>query len=362
MLGSQLTVVVDSIQIDSGFSPIHGVGEIMPCPASVVVLDDRVVDDPRTAVVVDDHRLVDVPDSNGGIPVNTPEVVVGNHNGMGNVSERSDGDPHAPRGSTHSPYDHGTRKPRTMAVVRFPGSQGHPSDIRLRVDPGHPPRRPAAATPVGRTHGDPGHRRGPVPASVLLDIGPISVMVSHVTERFVGDPAVVIIPFRPSPLAERGPVGVHMGRTPHHPVLTVVIDSIPPSIFFELIGLVMKAFRDIPDGVPLHLKASVPDVVPLRVPIIPLSINRSVIGSHNATVGNQGIGTGNDLIPALVALQNKINRSSNGDDLERLIPHIQVENRCCFREHIAVRGGCPDNAIPALVVEAGHSGGDVDLG
>jgi hypothetical protein len=220
------------------------------------IVDDSVADDRRAPVVIDDGRFVDIVDAHIVIVSGAIKMIAIDNDGPVRITVSVDIDGH--------PFDvavaNDRRMPSPMAVsiVDFPGCQGEPAHMTIPVNPGDSSRIPGKtdADRRGDIHSHARHGRSPIP--IVIHINPVAVVVCHVSERLIGDPAIVPMVDNPSPFAERSPSGTHPCRPPELMIIPVVVDFLPTPIIIQLISFVMQSFGQIAYGFSPHLRSLSP--------------------------------------------------------------------------------------------------------
>jgi hypothetical protein len=137
-----------------------------------------------------------------------------------------------------------TSSPPVVAVIDLTGRQGHPSDMDPKMDPPDPPRIPGHSNVrQGMTESNPNahNSRGPIPDAINQD--PVAIVMGDVPKRLRWNPAVVIVPDRPSAHGKWGPSQAHVNRTPEIAVCTFVVDFDPSAIPIEDISFVTECRR-----------------------------------------------------------------------------------------------------------------------
>ncbi len=327
----------------------------------VVILDDRVVDYGRRVVVIDDGSLVDIGDSHRAVIVDAVKMTLVDDDGIIQIAIAPDVDAD-PGNRIHY---HRADSPVIVGIVRLRGSQRDPAHIVVPVDPAHSSRTPIVVRiPVVVIHPgcdatDPG--RTPVPTAAAVDAHPVPIVMSHITERFVGNPTVVPIIHGPSARRERRPACVHPGGSPHGPVLAFVVDLLPSAVLLKGIGIILEIGRKVFNGIPLHLDALGPKIVPGQVPVIPVAVDLAVAGHDLPGIGDNRCGARHHFVSGVVALVDEFHRPGDRDDLHRFIPHVDVEDRIAIGNDIAKRRCHHNDTLFTPVDEAGDSRGDIDF-
>ncbi len=358
-------VVVDSSD-DIGMRLVRHpdiVVKIVSLPVGVVVAYHRIVHYRCAAIVVDDGCVVDVGDPDPAVIVYAIEIALVDDDRIAEPSVAADIDIDGRKAASR--HDHGAGSPVMVGIIRLGRGQGYPSYVHRGMNPGHSSRVPAGAIVInGHAHGhlDPGCGGSPVPASATVHAYPVAVMVGHVPERFLGNPGVILVPFRPSAPGERGPVIVHGGWTPQGPLLAFVINGFPTSVLVQVIGIVSQVRRQIAGGIALYGDPLGPCFFPGGVPVVPRGVDGSGALFHRLAVRQQGTRTGRNLILGRVFIQDEIDGAGYRDDFHRHISHIQIERGPGGGHHVSERGCDFDQGVPALVVEPRNSGSHVDFG
>lgn len=231
-------IVLDPVEhIPMRFSRNRGVRETIFFFQALEVVNDPVADDRRTPVVIDDGRFVDIVDAHVVIVSGPIKMIAIDDDGPVRItiSVNIDGHPF----EVARVDDRRMPSPMAVPVVGFPGCQGEPAHMAVPVNPGNSSRIPGKtdADRRGDIHSYARHGWSPVP--IIIHIDPIAVVVCHVSERLLGDPAVVLMVDNPSSFAERSPSGTHPCRSPELMIVPIVINSLPTPIIIQLISLVM---------------------------------------------------------------------------------------------------------------------------
>jgi hypothetical protein len=238
--------------------------EVVSVPPDVAVPDDPVVDYRCCVIVVDDGRSVDVRDPDPVVVVDTEDVALIDYHRVTDIGATIPiAEIDAKTRETGSCHYDGSGKPGAMTIVRFPRRQWKPSHLRIRMDPAHSARVPAAATSVSRSHMDSSDRPGPIPAPAVIDVDPVSVMVSHITEGFLGNPTLIAVPFRPSSLGKGRPVLADICRPPHLTILSFVLNPFPPAILVQNRSLILQIRRQVSHRLSFYLQSLGPEFVPV---------------------------------------------------------------------------------------------------
>ena len=212
---------------------------------------------------------------------------------MVEVCQTADSETHNSRGGAQ--HD-GSGSPGVIRVVAFSRGQGHPAHIGSGPDPRH-----ASRIPVGsETHC---RRRSPIPA--IVDIHPVAVMMSGVSEGLGGNPGVVPIIVSPPAFGEGGPPGADSSGSPKLAPLSLVVHTFPSAVLFEIVCLILQFRRKIPNGVTLHAHPLGPQGVTALIPIIPIRIHIGFSCPHLAGIGDDRGRPWNHLVLRLVTSVNK---------------------------------------------------------
>jgi len=334
-----------------------GVGEAVTIPHGVVIMNDLVVHYGSGMVVLDDVIPVDVGDSHVLVIVNPVEMVLLNDDRLVGIAVAVDVD----IGDIDIINHNRSRSPAAVTIVGFEGSQRNPADIDSRMDPPHAAWIPAKAEAQEGpySHLDAHDRRCPVPE--VASVHPVAIVVGHVAERLIRNPALVAVVGRPSTGGERGPPGRN-GGAPERPIAPFVVDLFPPSVLIEGIGLIMQAGREVAHRFAAHFRSFGPELVALAVPVIPVSVDIALARGDLLAVGDHRGPPGGDFVPGLIAVQDQIDLAFQGDDFERPITDVEIKHAIGRCYHITERRGCADDTLGVPVVEPCHAGGNVGFG
>ena len=234
------------------------------------------------------------------VVVNSPEIPMAHENSPVDVMKRGQVDHRC--GEVQSGDGHGSRAPIIIGVIGFIRSERCPPDVGAAIDPRNSARVPAVWDGPGTGHDDGRHhRRSPIPAPAAVDEEPVAVVVRGVAEGLIRDPALIPIIGGPSPIGVRGPLGPHPGGSPELAVLALVLHPLPPSVFLELIGVVIELGRKVSRRIALDFESPGPEAVTLSVPVVELGVHQSLACCYGSSVGEERRGSRLNLVASFVA-------------------------------------------------------------
>ena len=177
-------------------------------------------------------------------------------------------------------------------------------------------------------------------------------MVRNVTERLIGNPAVVAIVHGPAAGRERLPAWINTGRAPHLVLCAIITDTLPAAVFFQRIGFVANRRGQVACRRSAEFCAFIPHAVTLGIPVIPRRVDRAIAESYFIPIGNNRGRTFSYLVFSIGCVMDKIYVATNRDDFQRLIADIEVKDCLSWRYHIPEGCGDFDGGVIALVVQA----------
>ena len=318
-------------------------------PVFIEVLDDRVVDDRGRPVVVDDHRAVDGALDIRRVAGRAVEVIPGDNDRRIEVAVAVEVEPVVAVADDHVRVP----APRPVAVIGLVRGERHPADGAVIVQPAHPARVPGKAEEQGRGPAHRAHRwRRPVPGTGRFNVHPRTVVVGHVTERFVRHPAVVAVVHDPAAGGVGPPVRLDPGRPPQFVVGAFVAHPLPAAVFLEGGRLLADGRGQVVGGAAGGVDPLGPVIVAQGVPVVPVGIDGAVARFGAAAVGDDRGKALLHLVLAVRGLVEEIHGAADGDHFHALVAHVDVEHRVTRRHHRAKGRGHLDDTVRVLVVEA----------
>src|SRR5262249_16464337 len=124
-----------------------------------VIVDDRIVYDRSWLEIVDNRRVVDIPDPDGRIRRYRVESGLGHdHRGLGKGQA-----PTADTERGHGTHCPNPSPPHSVRIADFGWGQPDPANVNVAVYPGNPARIPRRAEPRTDSHAHRSDRGRPVP-------------------------------------------------------------------------------------------------------------------------------------------------------------------------------------------------------
>ena len=247
-----------------------------------------------------------------------------------------------------------------VAVILLIPGKRYPADGRAAMNPSNPAGMPAEADEeTWRVSDKARHRRQPEPGAMGFDIDPRAVVMGDIAERLIGNPAVVAVIDGPATGGKRPPPPFDPGRPPHIPIGSLIIDSLPPAILFEIVGFLPNRFRQVARRGFAAPQARLPEFVALAIPVVPFGIDRAISAGDFPLVGDNRRIPLQNLIPGIRAGMHEIHVAVHGDDFQGNVTDIEVEDRSARGNDIAERRRHLDDDVFAFVVQPGKTRGHI---
>jgi hypothetical protein len=151
---------------------------------------------------------------------------------------------------------------------------------------------------------------------------PVAIMVAHISERLMRNPAIIPVIVHPSAHGERGPSWGDIKGTPEIAIVIVIIDSRPGAVFLQLPGMIVQVWRKIFHRVSPRAQPARPQIIPLGIPFIPVGIWCPLAGGDLLAVREDGGRARHHFVLLGAAGMHIIDLAFQGDHFHGLIAYV----------------------------------------